>query len=229
MFETDGIAMSRPIESSGGESLQRGPRKGALSEAVRQTPDTPTLSPVVNRPKPEGGATVRRAPPRRCSSETTLPNPATIPVNTMSSLRSDSAGHQDVFAEPFYLYVIEAGRRGEGEAIAADAAGSAVASQDARREEDCDPVHALGPEEFPEGGRSAFHQETRDAFAGELPEQNRDAHVPGSAAGQAPDGDSPGNEPADRRALRRTRGHEDHAFGLAEETRALRDPEAPSR
>ena len=64
---------------------------------------------------------------------------------------------------------------------------------------------------------------SRASFA----QQNRDTHLPGAAARQAPHGDSTRDEPADRPALRRARGHDDHAFGIAEKPRALRNPQTP--
>ena len=49
--------------------------------AVRQTPSTATLSPRASRPKRAGGAIVSLRPPFRRETSTTVPMPATIPVN----------------------------------------------------------------------------------------------------------------------------------------------------
>src|SRR6266496_5129743 len=144
---------------------------------------------------------------------------------TLGGAAPDSASHQNVLPQTLDLDVIESRRRRQGKAVAANAAGSPAASEDARCEKDCHAVHSPRAEEFPERGRSAFDQKTRDPLVSEPSEQNRDAHAPGAPAAQAPHGHAAGEKPADRRALRWASGGEDHAFGIAEEARVFGDPE----
>src|SRR5262249_39337532 len=149
--------------------------------------------------QPAGSNRVSRAPPRRASSDSTVPIPETMPVNIRGSLRPaaapDTRRPEEVRAHALAAGVLEDDRPLERKPGSSHGAQGASAAEDARRREDGDTVHEPGLEERRQGFGSPLDHHARDLAPPELREQTVEIHRSTGTPWKAPDFDAAGFEP----------------------------------